>query len=52
MTEGGEESEAMHIHVHYQIHPYQPPTLTTDRQQQIEEDLALMTRKKVYPMNI
>ena len=52
VTEGGEESEAMHIHVDYQNHPYQPPTLTPDQQQQIEEDLALMTRKKVYPMNI
>ena len=30
-------------------HPYHPPTLTSDQQQQIEEDLALMTRKVVYP---
>ena len=52
VTEGGEESEAMHIHVDYQNHPYQPPTLTPDQQQQIEGDLALMTRKKFTHMNI
>ena len=49
MTEGGEEGEAMYIHEDYQNHCYQPPTLTPDQQQQIEEDLALMTQKGVYP---
>ena len=47
MTEGGEEGEAMHGHEDYRNHPYQPPTLTLDQQQQIEEDLTLMTRKGV-----
>ena len=47
MTEGGEEDEAMHGHEDYRNHPYQPPTLTSDQQQQIEEDLTLMTRKGV-----
>ena len=49
MIEGGEEGEAMHVHEDYQNRPYQLPTLTTDQQQQIEEDLALMTQKGVYP---
>ena len=49
MTEGGEEGEAMHIHEDYQNRPYQPPTLTSDQQQQIEEESDLMTRKVVYP---
>ena len=49
VTEGGEQDEAMHVHEDYRNHPYQPPTLTSDQQQQIEEDLALMTRKGVYP---
>ena len=49
VTEGREEGEAMHIHQDYWNHPYQPPTLTPDRRQQIEEDLALMTWKGVYP---
>ena len=49
VTEGGEEGEAMYIHEDYRNHPYQPPTLTPDQQQQIEEGLALMTRKGVYP---
>ena len=48
MTEGGEETEAMHVHEAYWNHPYQPPTFTPDQQQQIEEDLALMTQKEVY----
>ena len=39
----------MHVHEDYWNHPYQPPTLSPDQQQQIEEDLALMTRKGVYP---
>ena len=43
VIEGGEEGEAMHIHEDYQNCPYQLPTLTPDQQQQIEEDLALMT---------
>ena len=49
MTEGGEEGEAMHVHEDYHSHPYQPSTLTLDQQQQIEEDLVLMTQKGVYP---
>ena len=49
VTEIGEEGEAMHVSEDYQNRPYQPPTLTPDQQQQIEEDLALMTRKLVYP---
>ena len=49
MTEGGEEGEAMHIHEDYQNHPYQLPTVTSDQQQQIKEDLTLMTQKGVYP---
>ena len=49
VTEGGEEGEAMHVHEDYRNHPYQPPALTSDQQQQIEEDLALMTRKGVGP---
>ena len=47
VTEGGEEGKAMHVHGDYRNHPYQPPTLTSDQQQQIEEDLALMTQKGV-----
>ena len=47
VTEGGEVCEAMHED--YRNHPYQPLTLTPDQQQQIEEDLVLMTRKGVYP---
>ena len=39
----------MHVHEDYQNYPYQPQTLTSDQQQQIEEDLSLMTRKGVYP---
>ena len=49
VTESGEEGEATHIYEDYQNHPYQLPTLTSDQQQQIEEDLALMTQKGVYP---
>ena len=49
MTEGGKEGEVMHIYEDYQNHSYQPPTLTSDQQQQIEKDLGLMTRKGVYP---
>ena len=49
VTESGEEREAMHIHEDYQNRPYQLPTLTPDQQQQIEEDLALMTQRGVYP---
>ena len=48
-TESGEEGKAIHIHEDYRNHCYQLPTLTSDQQQQIEEDLALMTRKGVYP---
>ena len=50
MTEGREEGEAMHVYEEYRNHPYQPPTLTPD--QQIEEDLVLMTQKGVYYMNL
>ena len=49
MTEGGKEGEVMHIYEDYQNHSYQPPTLTSDQQQQIEKDLGLMTQKGVYP---
>ena len=45
VTEGGKEGKAMHAHEDYQNCPYQPPTLTPDQQQQIEEDLVLMTQK-------
>ena len=48
MIEDWEEGEAMRVHEDYWNHPYQPSTLTRDQQQQIEEDLALMTRKGVY----
>ena len=49
VTEGGEEGEPMHVHEDYRNQPYNPPTLTWDQKQQIEEDLSLMTRKGVYP---
>ena len=49
VIEGGEEGEAMHIHEDCRNHPYQLPTLASDQEQQIEEDLALMTWKGVYP---
>ena len=49
MRDGGEEGEAMHVHEDYRNHRYQLPTLTPDQQQQIKEDLALMTQKGVYP---
>ena len=49
VAEGGKEGEVMHVYEDCRNHPYQPPTLTSDQQQQIEEDLALMTRKGVYP---
>ena len=48
VTEGGEVGEAMHLHEDHQNHPYQPPELMQDQQQQIEEDLALMRQKGVY----
>ena len=38
----------MHIHENYRIYPYQLPTYKSDQQQQIEEDLALMTQNRVY----
>ena len=38
----------MHVHEDYGNHPYRPSTITSDQQQQIEEDLALMTQKRVY----
>ena len=43
VTKDGEKGEAMHAHEDYRNHPYQPPTLTSDQQQQIEEDLASIT---------
>ena len=49
VTEGGEEGKAMHAHADYWNDPYKLPTLTSDQQQQIEEESALMTRKEVYP---
>ena len=49
MAEGGEEGAAMHVHEDFRNHPYQPPALTPDQQQQIEEDFALMTQKCVCP---
>ena len=49
MTEGEEEGEVMHTHEDYQNQPYQLLTLTSDQQQQIKEDLALITRKGVSP---
>ena len=49
MAEGGEGGEAMDVHEDYRNHPYQPPTPTPNQQQQTEEDLALMTRNRVYP---
>ena len=48
VTKGREEGKAMHFHEDYRNHPHQPPTLTSDQQQQTEEDLALMTQKGVY----
>ena len=43
VAEDGNNGEAMDVHEDYQNHPYQPPTLTSDQQQQqIEEALALM----------
>ena len=43
MTVAGKDGEIMHVYGDYQNHPYQLPTLTSDYQQQIEEDIALMT---------
>ena len=49
VTEVGKEGKVMDVYEGYQNHPYQPPILMPDQQQQIEKDLALMTRKEVYP---
>ena len=49
MIESGEEGAAMHVHEDYESRPCQPLTLTSDQQQQFEEDLVLMTWKGVYP---
>ena len=49
VKEGGEESEAMHVHEDYQNHPYQSPTLMADLRQQTKDDSALMAWKGVYP---
>ena len=43
MTAGQEEGEVMHFYEDYQNHPYQPQTLASDQQQQIEENLVLTT---------
>ena len=48
MTAGQEEGEVMHFYEDYQNHPYQPQTLTSDQQQQIEENLVLTAWKGVY----
>ena len=50
VAEGGEEGEAMQVHEDYRNHHYQPTTLTSDQQQQIEEELSLMTQKGVSPI--
>ena len=47
VREDGEEGEVMYTHEDYWNHPYQPETLTPYQQEQIEEDLALMTQKGV-----
>ena len=39
----------MHVYEDYQNYPYQLLTFMPDQQQQIKEDLALMTQKWVYP---
>ena len=49
VKESGKEGEVMHVYEDYRNHPYQPPTLTLDQHQQIEEDSASMTRKGLYP---
>ena len=49
VTEGVDEGEAMHNHEDYRNHAYQLPTLTPGEQLQIEEDLAFMKQKGVYP---
>ena len=43
VTEGGEEGEAMHVYEDYQNYRYKLPIVTSDQQQQMEEDLVLMT---------
>ena len=47
VTECREWVKVMHTHNDYQNHSYQMPTLASYQQQQIEEDLALMTQKGV-----
>ena len=49
MTKCRKEGEVIHVYEDYQNHPYQPPTLTSDQQHKIEEDLVLMTQNGVYP---
>ena len=49
VTEGGEEGEAMHVYEDYQNYRYKLPIVTSDQQQQMEEDLVLMTWKGVHP---
>ena len=46
VTGGEKEVETMHVHEDYRN---QPPVLTSDQQQEIEQELALMTGKGVYP---
>ena len=48
MTKCRKEGEVIHVYEDYQNHPYQPPTLTSDQQHKIEEDLVLMTQNGVY----
>ena len=40
----------MHIHEEYGNHPYHPPTLTSNQQQQIEKDLTMMTKNRSLPI--
>ena len=47
VTESGEVGEAMHAFEDYRSHPHPKPP--SSQQQQIEEDLALLTGKGVYP---
>ena len=50
VTESRKEGEVIHVYEDYRSHPYQLPTLKPDQQPQIEKDLALMTRKRIYPL--
>ena len=50
VTKSRKEDEVIHVYEDYRSHPYQLPTLKPDQQPQIEKDLALMTRKRIYPL--